>query len=585
SERKDPAEDSGYNRVKKWTSKIDIFSKNLHWYLALICNPGALMNDTPPQPQLEEGPEVECELEVESPATADDDTEMVDNAAEEPIAAEGAFDVSSASENEVSSKPTDEPPERSDPETIGPKTGERSDPETSGFSSPESDPMTGVEHDPVGGELALSPPSEVDVADGEDTVMRPASPTSGLEEIQLVSAAPSVDIPMSDTELGEPEVLNEFEAAAVDPTSFYAEGRSGVLVVDSQDSGDAPAVANSRAKGNTWKKKLKKPPALTKEEEEQKAREAEEKKRLKLEAALKRCNVFILDSLGMKHSQTIRKLKDEAAAKKNKSVDVGSINGFNADIPLQTNHCDCGVYLLNYVEVFLKSPDRMMNALVNRMNTEDQWFTVESIEKKRSAMTVLFTELEEKSKEARQVAGESAPTSAAASAVADDDEDDECVVVCESEPESPQPVFASKGKRAHLRKGAKRGIASTATTPESSAPASPSASASSVEEDQAPVPAEKFYPDDENVRAGTERIRFPSPASRTPKQSMVVEQPPTSDKEGPILISDETTDSSNGSDPSSKPLDQVQSNGTESTSPPLPASASAPKSSPFRPKT
>ncbi|KAJ3182706.1 hypothetical protein HDU87_008045 [Geranomyces variabilis] len=43
---------SGYDRVKKWTSKIDLFSKkyifipineNMHWYLALIYNPGALL--------------------------------------------------------------------------------------------------------------------------------------------------------------------------------------------------------------------------------------------------------------------------------------------------------------------------------------------------------------------------------------------------------------------------------------------------------------------------------------------------------------------------------------------------------------
>ncbi|KAJ3168930.1 hypothetical protein HDU88_001257 [Geranomyces variabilis] len=45
---------SGYDRVKKWTSKIDLFSKkyifipineNMHWYLALIYNPGALLEN------------------------------------------------------------------------------------------------------------------------------------------------------------------------------------------------------------------------------------------------------------------------------------------------------------------------------------------------------------------------------------------------------------------------------------------------------------------------------------------------------------------------------------------------------------
>lgn len=55
--------DFGYEKVKSWSKKIDLFQKNyiiipvneqfivfktsLHWYLAIIHNPGALLDDFP----------------------------------------------------------------------------------------------------------------------------------------------------------------------------------------------------------------------------------------------------------------------------------------------------------------------------------------------------------------------------------------------------------------------------------------------------------------------------------------------------------------------------------------------------------
>ncbi|KAI8815560.1 uncharacterized protein EV422DRAFT_373110 [Fimicolochytrium jonesii] len=52
--KKNSPDDSGYERVKKWTKSIKLFEKkyifvpineNMHWYLALIYNPGALLKE------------------------------------------------------------------------------------------------------------------------------------------------------------------------------------------------------------------------------------------------------------------------------------------------------------------------------------------------------------------------------------------------------------------------------------------------------------------------------------------------------------------------------------------------------------
>ncbi|RCI08156.1 hypothetical protein L249_6225 [Ophiocordyceps polyrhachis-furcata BCC 54312] len=76
---------------------------------------------------------------------------------------------------------------------------------------------------------------------------------------------------------------------------------------------------------------------------------------------LRQPKIITLDSLGSQHSSTIKALKEylveEAKDKKNAELALLP-NGMKAkDAPMQDNFCDCGLFVLGYVEEFLKDPD------------------------------------------------------------------------------------------------------------------------------------------------------------------------------------------------------------------------------------
>ncbi|PBP26723.1 Ulp1 protease family protein [Diplocarpon rosae] len=81
--------------------------------------------------------------------------------------------------------------------------------------------------------------------------------------------------------------------------------------------------------------------------------------------------IITLDSLGITHSPTCTNLKkylmQEIKAKKGIEIDDPGGLGLTAKgIPLQDNHCDCGLFLLIYIEQFLKSPDDFVRNILQR---------------------------------------------------------------------------------------------------------------------------------------------------------------------------------------------------------------------------
>ncbi|KAM0342253.1 hypothetical protein ACHAPU_009658 [Fusarium lateritium] len=85
--------------------------------------------------------------------------------------------------------------------------------------------------------------------------------------------------------------------------------------------------------------------------------------------------ILTLDSLGSAHSPTCRCLRDylveEAKHKKGLEI-IDTPGGMTArGIPQQDNNCDCGVYVLGYMENFLKDPDEAVRRLLHKEDT--QW--------------------------------------------------------------------------------------------------------------------------------------------------------------------------------------------------------------------
>ncbi|MCJ1434330.1 hypothetical protein MMC27_003697 [Xylographa pallens] len=82
--------------------------------------------------------------------------------------------------------------------------------------------------------------------------------------------------------------------------------------------------------------------------------------------------IITLDSLGIAHSPTIRVLKDylreEAKDKRGGMVfDDSQIKGITVkQIPLQDNFCDCGLFLLGYMEKFVEDPRDFVTKVLQR---------------------------------------------------------------------------------------------------------------------------------------------------------------------------------------------------------------------------
>lgn len=116
--------------------------------------------------------------------------------------------------------------------------------------------------------------------------------------------------------------------------------------------------------------------------------------------------ILILDSLGGKHPRTIRLLREylqAEALERHKAVveikDAKSSGGFVEDkhlaVPVQPNWCDCGVYLLHYVEAFYSNPLKILalppgarrRGHANFSQYEELWQTAQ-VKKNREAFRV-----------------------------------------------------------------------------------------------------------------------------------------------------------------------------------------------------
>ena len=95
--------------------------------------------------------------------------------------------------------------------------------------------------------------------------------------------------------------------------------------------------------------------------------------------------IITFDSLGCSRPHTVRILKDylEEEGKSKRSLTFDSskiIKGMTAkDIPLQPNYSDCGLYLLAYLEKFIRDPyDFVIKLLRKEMKQEVDWPTMRS---------------------------------------------------------------------------------------------------------------------------------------------------------------------------------------------------------------
>ncbi|ESZ93082.1 hypothetical protein SBOR_6512 [Sclerotinia borealis F-4128] len=104
----------------------------------------------------------------------------------------------------------------------------------------------------------------------------------------------------------------------------------------------------------------------------------------------KQPRIITLDSLGLKHSPTCVNLRDYMVAEikakkgtlitppknlgmaaKTQSIDEGTGRYLGKGLPLQGNFCDCGVYLLSYMEEFFERPDGFIEDIMENKHEVD----------------------------------------------------------------------------------------------------------------------------------------------------------------------------------------------------------------------
>ncbi len=105
--------------------------------------------------------------------------------------------------------------------------------------------------------------------------------------------------------------------------------------------------------------------------------------------------IITLDSLGQAHSPTCSNLKEylvcEAKERRNVDIAPGRLGMTAKGIPQQSNYCDCGVFVLGYIEKFLENPDEFVYSILQGDMAENKASVkVEASQMRRRIRELIF---------------------------------------------------------------------------------------------------------------------------------------------------------------------------------------------------
>lgn len=354
--KKNPEE--GYQSVRKWTSKVDLFSKkyiivpineNLHWYLAIIYEPGHMLE---PPLAVQPSPSRTTRKQAKGKAKASGGVEPTDS--------------------------------RSQVEAASTSSGQGGD---GGTSSKEATRATTPSvtqdeemEDVTAAAVRLSCSDIASVKPGSKFDARATStapsdlqyPTSPLRGDAMDVDGEKSLAEWPDVELPEPSELPQLPE--LNPPTHFFKGifgpRSGVPVTrfygspflskkQEKTAGEAVVVVDSE------------------DEENDRRQEAEVDDMLVVTQApspIRPSQTYILtlDSLGSKHPQAIKVLKHYLAreAKDKRGFDeVRDAIGKQVHVPTQPNSWDCGIYLLHLTKVFMSNPEHHFHIITTAKGT------------------------------------------------------------------------------------------------------------------------------------------------------------------------------------------------------------------------
>jgi sentrin-specific protease 7 len=106
--------------------------------------------------------------------------------------------------------------------------------------------------------------------------------------------------------------------------------------------------------------------------------------------------IMNIDSLGSSHRTASRKIREYLSLRYKveynveKKFDAENIPGMVSSVPGQDNHCDCGVFLLHYVDLFCEQMYKLPIPLNNK-----EWFELSDIPQKRKRMREIIMHMNE----------------------------------------------------------------------------------------------------------------------------------------------------------------------------------------------
>ncbi|OCH91910.1 cysteine proteinase [Obba rivulosa] len=324
--------EEGYQSVRKWTSKFDLFKKkylvvpineHFHWYLAIIYNPEHVLTPSP----------VDIPTSTAKPLTRKRkrESEVID------VEATGASSALSPplSEDIV---PDSCPPSPTHSHAPCPDSGGEQEVEEL-LKSTSCCSLTDIDSAPAASEAAHE--------QEEDVVMADASMV--LDDLQLMypdDARSSSPLRM--------DIDDTVEATSTTPS----DSTMALSPLPRQDiSMEVPAAQFYTLTPMKGKERAISPagpvPASTREVELQQSR----------------TYIFIFDSLGNRHPQAVKNLSAylQMEAQDKKGVeDTSPAEGKHALVPSQLNYSDCGVYLIHYVATFMSDPTRFSQIILSK---------------------------------------------------------------------------------------------------------------------------------------------------------------------------------------------------------------------------
>ncbi|KAK0869779.1 hypothetical protein LTR91_007600 [Friedmanniomyces endolithicus] len=222
-------------------------------------------------------------------------------------------------------------------------------------------------------EMDAQPSREHPVADSTSspTAEKLTDHTAEMKKLSLASSGPASPVDVEVFEFGEHGV--------VQPTSHHDAGAT------STQPDSRPSTAATKAKKGGKKKFTPAP------------------RRYSTDTPA----IITLDSFGLPHTAEVRNLKEyiirEAEDKRGMLVDRDDLYGVSAKgIPQQANFCDCGVYLLAYVEQFAKDPRAFVEKVLSKAMEEDQEFAGFNPSGKRAEIRNVLLGLNETQEAARK---------------------------------------------------------------------------------------------------------------------------------------------------------------------------------------